>query len=282
MNASVPKKKAIRHENKIESFGKPTAQLTNAGGSPADATECLFKTLGQPMSYCGRHSLDYKSRDCPRCAAEERHQELLNLTAEGIEETVRATRESDYKRANPGDCECPHCKYFSLKSDASRCPLCRGDIGSDYWNKVRAAQRAAAERRRAQEEAHAAEEKRTAPARAAAERKRIEEEANAAAAARSNALAARPFYACAWVTGVIGALEAIPAVFEWIAYGFGNLFGPPRSMAWIAENVPIPFRFGRSAMFDFHGLPAAFASPLFLAIAGVFALIGISIKKKTS
>jgi hypothetical protein len=26
--------KAIRHENKIESFGKPIAQLTAAGGSP--------------------------------------------------------------------------------------------------------------------------------------------------------------------------------------------------------------------------------------------------------
>ncbi len=29
--------KAIRHENKIESFGKPAAQLTDAGGSPAEA-----------------------------------------------------------------------------------------------------------------------------------------------------------------------------------------------------------------------------------------------------
>ena len=38
LNESVPKKKAIRHEKKIESFGKPAAQLTDAGGSPAGSS----------------------------------------------------------------------------------------------------------------------------------------------------------------------------------------------------------------------------------------------------
>jgi hypothetical protein len=38
LNESVPKKKAIRHEKKIESFGMPAAQLTDAGGSPAGSS----------------------------------------------------------------------------------------------------------------------------------------------------------------------------------------------------------------------------------------------------
>jgi len=33
-NPNIPKKKAIRHQDKIESFGKPAAQLTDAGGCP--------------------------------------------------------------------------------------------------------------------------------------------------------------------------------------------------------------------------------------------------------
>ena len=31
-------KKAIRHENKIESLGKPAAKITGAGGIPAEST----------------------------------------------------------------------------------------------------------------------------------------------------------------------------------------------------------------------------------------------------
>ncbi|MGZ8842789.1 MAG: hypothetical protein ACXW18_03950 [Pyrinomonadaceae bacterium] len=69
---------------------------------------------------------------------------------------------------NPGDYDCPHCKYRSLRSGASRCPLCHGEIGGDYWNAVRAQEQAAAERKRAMEAAAAAELIRTAPERAAA------------------------------------------------------------------------------------------------------------------
>ena len=122
------------------------------------------------MHYCGKHSLDHESLFCPRCAAEERHEELIDQARDGREATVRAMHESDYRRANPGDYECPHCKYISLKWGASRCPLCHGELRSEHWSNVRAAEKAAAERERAREEAYAAEKIRTAPARAAAAR----------------------------------------------------------------------------------------------------------------
>ncbi len=70
-------------------------------------------------------------------------------------------QDAEWKQSNPGDYQCPHCKYISLKNEASRCPLCHGGIESDYWNNVRAAEKSI-------EEARAAEERRTAPARAAA------------------------------------------------------------------------------------------------------------------
>jgi uncharacterized protein YcfJ len=98
---------------------------------------------------------------------------------------------------NLGDYACPYCMQTSLKTGASRCPLCRGEIGGDYWNAVRARQKADAERQvaaaqaaaerqrvyderqKALAEAAAAEWKRTAPereaaaARAAAEAKQL-------------------------------------------------------------------------------------------------------------
>lgn len=48
---------------------------------------------------------------------------------------------SEWGRANPGDHQCPHCKYISLKNEASRYPLCHSEIRSDYWIPVRAAQK---------------------------------------------------------------------------------------------------------------------------------------------
>jgi hypothetical protein len=38
LNESLPKKKALRHENKIEFFGEPAARLTDAGESPAGSS----------------------------------------------------------------------------------------------------------------------------------------------------------------------------------------------------------------------------------------------------
>jgi RNA polymerase subunit RPABC4/transcription elongation factor Spt4 len=110
------------------------------------------------VGYCSTHVVhyDYNER-CHRCEAEGRHQDLLNAA----EENVAAMRDSDYRRANPGEYACPHCKYVSLKNEASRCPLCHGEIGADYWNAIRDRERADAEKK-------AAERKRAAEAAALA------------------------------------------------------------------------------------------------------------------
>jgi hypothetical protein len=92
------------------------------------------------MSYCARHGGDGYSSDCPLCAAEERHAELLESnaanTAALIEATRRTADEAEYRRQNPGDYDCPHCKYRSLKWNATRCPLCREPVNDEYWRVV--------------------------------------------------------------------------------------------------------------------------------------------------
>lgn len=122
------------------------------------------------MKYCGWHDINYSGSECSRCVADERHQDILAQAQERAEDTAYAIREADYRRANPGDYECPLCLYVSLKRGASRCPRCHGDVPSDHWARVFAAEGARAERKRAKEAAEAAEWARNAPAREAAAR----------------------------------------------------------------------------------------------------------------
>jgi hypothetical protein len=138
------------------------------------------------MSYCQIHGRydDYFDRGCPNCQNAE--QELRQAEWE----LRNAVSEAAYAKTNPGDYDCPHCKYRSLRADASRCPLCHGEIGREYWNAVwakektlaeiqAASSKALAERKKAMGEAAAAEWIRTLPereaaaARAAAEAQRL-------------------------------------------------------------------------------------------------------------
>lgn len=123
-----------------------------------------------PMKHCGWHDINYSGRECPRCVADERHLDILDQAQERDEVTARAIEESDYRRANPGDYECPSCFYVTLKRSAPRCPICRSDVPGDHWAKVFAAEEAKAELKRAREAAEAAEWARNAPAREAAAR----------------------------------------------------------------------------------------------------------------
>lgn len=113
------------------------------------------------MSYCQTHGRfdDYFNRGCPQCQYAE-------------EELRNAVSQAAYTSVNPGDYDCPHCKYRSLKAAASRCPLCHGEVSTDYWNDVRAkeeiAAHAFAEREKATKAEAAAEHLRMAPVRAAA------------------------------------------------------------------------------------------------------------------
>jgi uncharacterized Zn finger protein (UPF0148 family) len=96
------------------------------------------------MPYCHVHGrYDNGDFGCPSCqeaqrqAQDDRAQELFEL------------QQLAWQRANPGDFECPHCKYISLKRDASRCPLCHGTIDPTYWQDV---VRRELERKRAERE----------------------------------------------------------------------------------------------------------------------------------
>ncbi len=111
------------------------------------------------MSYCKIHG-EYYGYVCEDCG-----------TAEwALRETVAAAA---HAQANPGDYDCPHCRYRSLRVNASRCPLCHGEIEGGYWNDVFAREKAEAERKAARLKAEADEERRTAPARAAEEARRV-------------------------------------------------------------------------------------------------------------
>lgn len=112
--------------------------------------------------------------------AERRHLESVDAEHKRHRELLQLREEETYKRQNPGEYECPHCKYKSLRSEASRCPLCQGAVGSEYWSVVRAREKAdgernlaaaeaAAERRKADDELQKAEAMAAKAARAAAE-----------------------------------------------------------------------------------------------------------------
>jgi ssDNA-binding Zn-finger/Zn-ribbon topoisomerase 1 len=157
-------------------------------------TSLLEDTL---MYHCETHNLDHKSYNCPRCDEEERHQEIASLARLTLEASIeaaleservaieakRTARESDFNRANPGEYACPHCKYISLKFEASRCPLCHGVIKSEYWNPIRRAREeqwrakvAAEEEERRKEPARRAEAADRAAALAAKAAARLERE----------------------------------------------------------------------------------------------------------
>lgn len=109
--------------------------------------------MGRDDRYCRTHGAFYDpyGSGCPDC------RDVENSTFE-------ATRETNYRRANPGDYQCPHCRYTSLKRMASRCPLCRGKVNDDYWDDVQEKERDRAEERRVRR----AERDRGEPARRAA------------------------------------------------------------------------------------------------------------------
>ena len=110
---------------------------------------------------CGDPSAIFR---CARCESIERerqedaeraeraHEEQL----EQLRENAQRAEQAAYARINPGDYDCPACLYRTLKYRATRCPMCRADVGSGYWIGVDTRARAAKE-----------EWERGAPARAA-------------------------------------------------------------------------------------------------------------------
>ena len=145
------------------------------------------------MSYCRVHDgLHYEYEDgCPKCrddaeqAASDRS-EIIRVLAQSREDTAYATVHTIDAINNPGDYDCPHCKFRTLKKWATCCPRCQKDTGPRYWDGLRE------EERRAELRAKAAKEEweRAAPARAAAA-KAAQEEWERTAPARAAAAKAK-------------------------------------------------------------------------------------------
>jgi ribosomal protein L37AE/L43A len=97
----------------------------------------------------GLQLVDNYNDGCPQCRFAEED------AARDREEIKKSLSEIARTSTNLGDYVCPYCMQTSLKAGASRCPICRGEIGGDYWNAVRARQKADAERQRAEAQAAA-------------------------------------------------------------------------------------------------------------------------------
>jgi hypothetical protein len=230
------------------------------------------------MSHCRIHGVEYRYEDgCSECRdaadrtreAEERAREAEDRAceADARAEADRAAilerlSAAEYARANPGNYQCPACRYITLLRDASRCPICHANPGDQYWAAVRDAERAEALRA----EAAAREWKRTEPERvakaaaaaaaAAEERKRTESERAAKAARLASEKRRAKFWGDFWgvyaayllpiicvLTAVLlrGGMESFFAnrgnlllfcpVLNWLAYA-GLLISRDRELAW--------------------------------------------------
>lgn len=102
------------------------------------------------MGYCKIHG-DFSDNTCWECwwAEEEAKFDRLEMIGEII-----ASKPDEAAIAhginNPGDYECPSCRFQTLRLDAARCPKCQSNISSDYWIPIRrqlTLQREAEERR---------------------------------------------------------------------------------------------------------------------------------------
>ncbi|MBK1646938.1 hypothetical protein CKO25_20415 [Thiocapsa imhoffii] len=67
---------------------------------------------------------------------ETQHAELVRLAERNEEEAAERDLWSDYRRDNPGDYECPHCKYKTLKFGATRCPKCQGILNQEQQKHI--------------------------------------------------------------------------------------------------------------------------------------------------
>jgi hypothetical protein len=90
--------------------------------------------------YCRVHG-EYNVYDgnlggCPDCQQLER--DNIARLDDIAHANVKLAVQMVYHTNNPGDYECPACRMISLKYLASRCPLCRSDVNSTFWERIQA------------------------------------------------------------------------------------------------------------------------------------------------
>lgn len=95
-------------------------------------------------SYCGTHDIRYRGSECPRCVADNRHEESLRQQRDAAERQRELLDDASYRNFNPGQYDCPHCLFRTLKYLAPKCPICHGAIDGEYWAQVQKREKEAA------------------------------------------------------------------------------------------------------------------------------------------
>ena len=177
-------------------------------------------------SYCGTHDIRYRGSECPRCVADNRHEESLRQQREASEQQRDLLSNAQYQQFNPGHYNCPHCLFQSLKRNASRCPLCHGVIDGEYWVQVQKGEKEAVARRAEIEAKEKKELERTRP-----ERERLAREQE-----QKNARDAK-----------LDSLDKVFLVFSTIVLGLVGIFFVflvPYLSAWSTNQSPRVGSFG--------------------------------------
>jgi ribosomal protein L37AE/L43A len=93
--------------------------------------------------HCSIHNIDYAVQ-CSVCEAKEDtefRRSLLELEEE-IEaqkrhlKSLELQRDEMYQRQNPGEYDCPYCRYAKVKRGSLCCPACQGEITFDQWRPI--------------------------------------------------------------------------------------------------------------------------------------------------
>jgi ribosomal protein L37AE/L43A len=100
--------------------------------------------------HCPIHGVEYhRENGCPdcqvaeNCAAADRT-DLLQAISNLKSAAVHAAEHAAFRQSNPGDYECPSCKFKTLLYDAPLCWKCQRSVGDEYWKDVRRVEKAAA------------------------------------------------------------------------------------------------------------------------------------------
>jgi hypothetical protein len=96
------------------------------------------------VGYCRVHGHYSEYEDgCPDCRD---WQDRVEADQDEVKEILS---DIAWRTSNPGDYECPHCRYVSLKRDASRCPMCHANPGAEFWQLLREREHDAWQRKKA-------------------------------------------------------------------------------------------------------------------------------------
>ena len=166
---------------------------------------------------CVYHDLNYSGDECPRCRAEERHDELLEhlstvTDTSDLESRIESLEDELRESFKRGNRKCPRCLLFGLtKNDyevSSVCAFCHRDVPDGHWERVEGEEKREAERSAERERAAARERQ----AKAAEAERSAQEQAEVEIREESAGLVAKLvatliFFAFLGAFGLVGYLD---------------------------------------------------------------------------